>query len=338
VSKIPKTLVAPHRRGDGGPRFLERGAVLGYRSGGWLIGHLPETFARGLLRWGLRATYSLWPSKRRYVNANFARVLGLEPDGPEVRRAAMAAYGNYARYLVELMRLPGLDDVAAYDLVDTANLLPLEEYWRDTRRGLILTTAHMGNLEGVARGVARHGWPIAGLADDTAFPELFDHLRRQRESWGVKIIPWRNLRALFGVLRRKEVLALLVDWGYRPDGIPVRLFGAWTTLPAGPAVLAAKTGAAIVHIAIRRAPDGRRFLVTHGDPIDVPSDDPADLARATQAVADALEAAIAAAPDQWYSFKPLWPSTREEEEALAERAAAMLTGPPADPRTRAAAR
>ena len=48
------------------------------------------------------------------------------------------------------------------------------------------------------------------------------------------------------------MLALLIDWGYRADGIPVRLFGAWTTLPAGPATLAAKTGATIVPVAIRR--------------------------------------------------------------------------------------
>lgn len=336
MSERRTTLAAPHRRGGGGPRFIERGAVIGYRFAEWLMGHVPQVLARGLLRTGLRATYTLWPSKRRYVNSNYARVLGLEPDRPEVRRAAMAAYGTYARYVVELMRLPGLDEAAAYELVDTANLLPLEEYWHESGRGLILTTAHMGNLEGVARGVARHGWPIAGLADDTAFPELFDHLRRQREAWGVKVIPWRNLRELFGVLRRKEILALLVDWGYRPDGIPVRLFGAWTTLPAGPAVLAAKTGSPIVHIAIRRAPDGRRFLVSHSDPIHVPSDDPAEIARATQAVADALEAAIAAAPEQWYSFKPLWPPTPEEASALAERAAAMLGGTMAEATPQAA--
>ena len=64
--------------------------------------------------------------------------------------------------------------------------------------------------------------------------------------WGVTLIPWRNLRGIFGVLRRGELLGLLVDWGYRSDGIPVRLFDAWTTLPAGPATLAAKTGARIL--------------------------------------------------------------------------------------------
>ena len=54
-------------------------------------------------------------------------------------------------------------------------------------------------------------------------------------------------------------------------------------------------------------------------PIDVPSSDPAELQRATQAIADALASTIAAAPDQWYSFKPIWPATAEEAADL-ERA------------------
>jgi KDO2-lipid IV(A) lauroyltransferase len=110
--------------------------------------------------------------------------------------------------------------------------------------------------------------------------------------------------------------------------VPVRLFGSWTTLPAGPAALAAKTGAAIVHIAIRRSDDRQRFLVTYSDPIVVTSNEPAEIQRATQAVADALAATIAAAPEQWYSFKPLWPATEAEQAALAERA---TPGAPAAP-------
>ena len=81
--------------------------------------------------------------------------------------------------------------------------------------------------------------------------------QRQREQWGATLIPWRNLRAIFGVLRRREMLGLLVDWGYRSDGIPVRLFDAWTTLPAGPATLAAKTGSRILPVITTRQPDGR---------------------------------------------------------------------------------
>ncbi|HEV2005055.1 MAG TPA: hypothetical protein VGQ85_00445, partial [Candidatus Limnocylindrales bacterium] len=113
------------------------------------------------------------------------------------------------------------------------------------------------------------------------------------------------------------------DWGYRSDGIPVRLFGAWTTLPAGPAALAAKTGSRIVPIGVQRRPDGRTFRIAVGEPIDVASGSAADQLAATQAIAEALEASIAAAPSQWYSFKPIWPSDPAEAADLERRATEM---------------
>jgi KDO2-lipid IV(A) lauroyltransferase len=330
VSPPPKSdrkgLGAPVRRTGRGPRPVEKTAIYAYRAGAWLMGRLPVPVARGIVSFFLQLSFVLWPKKRRYVNDNFGHILGRPPTSLEVRRKAFAAYRSYARYVVELMRLPRLTNEQAAALVDTESLLPLEEYWKASGKGLILTTAHIGNLEGVARGIARHGWPIAAIADDSSFPELFDLLRRQRREWGVNLIPWRNLRDLYGVLRRNEILALIVDWGYRPEDIPVRMFGSWTTLPAGPAALAAKTGAPIVHFAIRRSDDRQSFQLTHSDPIEVRSTDPRELQRATQAIADALAATIAAAPEQWYSFKPLWPSTAEEAARLEERAASDQAG------------
>ena len=322
-----KGLGTPVVRTGRGPRPVERAAIYGYRAGAWLMGRLPVPVARGIVSLFLQASFVLWPKKRRYVNDNFAHILGRPPTSLEVRRKALAAYRSYARYVVELMRLPRLTNEEAASLVDTSTLLPLEDYWKASGKGLILTTAHIGNLEGVARGIARHGWPIAAIADDSSFPELFEHLRRQRKAWGVELIPWRNLRELYGWLKRKEILGLIIDWGYRADDIPVRMFGAWTTLPAGPAALAAKTGSPIVHIAIRRSDDRRRFIVTYGDPIIVASTEPAEIQRATQAIADALAATIAAAPEQWYSFKALWPATEAEQAALAERASTVAPVP-----------
>ena len=324
-----KGLSAPHRRGKGssrGFRPVEKLAIYGYRAGMWLMSRLPVPVARAIVSFLLQLSFVLVPKKRRYVNDNFAHVLGKSPTSLEVRRKAYAAYRAYARYVVDLMRLPRDTNEQAAARVDSSTLLPLEAYWKASGKGLIMTTAHIGNLEGVARGIAHHGWPIAAIADDSSFPELFELLSAQRRSWGVEMIPWRNLREIFGVLRRNEILALIVDWGYRPEDIPVQLFGAWTTLPAGPAVLAAKTGAPIVHIAIRRSPDGKHLQLTYGDPIIVTSSDDAEIQRATQAVADGLAATIAAAPEQWYSFKPLWPSTAEEQALLAARAAGSASG------------
>ena len=317
-----KRLDAPHVRGvqTRGPRLFEKAAIVAYRAGMWLMSRLPVAVARAIVSFVLQASFFLVPRKRHYVYDNFAHILGRPPSSLEVKRKAYAAYRSYARYVVELMRLPRITNDQAAALVDTSTLLPLEAYWKSTGKGLILTSAHIGNLEGVARGTARHGWPVSSLGDDSSFPELFALLRQQRRDWGVNLIPWRNLRDMYGVLKRKEILALIIDWGYRPDGVPVRLFGAWTTLPAGPAALAAKTGAPIVHIAIRRSDDRQGFVLTYGDPITVASADEADIRRATQAIADQLAATIAAAPEDWYSFKPLWPSTEEEKAALAARA------------------
>ena len=55
------------------------------------------------------------------------------------------------------------------------------------------------------------------------------------------------------------------------------------------------------------------------EPIGVASTDPAEILRATQEIADALERTIAAAPDQWYSFKPMWPATAAESGRRSRR-------------------
>jgi KDO2-lipid IV(A) lauroyltransferase len=323
-----RRLEAPHRRGGSRPRVVERVAVVAYTATERLLGRLPPGPVAAIIGTGAQLSYRLWPVKRRWSNRNFGHVLGLPPEHPDVRRLALRAYREYGRYLTELMRLPSLPADEVRGLVAPMDSDEVIRLWHDAPGGgLILTVGHMGSNEAVAASMAIHALPLSVVADDSSFPELFEHLRREREAWSVKLIPWRNLREIFGVLRRSEVLGLLVDWGYRSDGVPVRLFNAWTALPAGPATLAAKTGARILPLSVRRGPDGR-YHVTLNPPIDVASLEPAELQRATQAMADALATTIAAAPEQWYSFKPMWPSDPDEMADLERRASLMQAGQP----------
>ena len=324
-----RKLEAPHRRRGGSPRVVERLAVALYRGTSWLLSVVPVGIAQPIIGRLSQLSYLAWPTKRRWSNRNFGHVLGLPPNDRRVRALALRAYYGYGRYLVDIMRLPSLPSNEIEALVPNLDADEVKRIWRSAPNGggLIFAVAHMGNNEAVAASIARHGMPISVVADDSAFPEIYEILRRQRESWGVRLIAWRNLREIFGVLRRHEMLGLLIDWGYRDDGIPVQLFGAWTTLPAGPATLAAKTGSRILPITIRRLADDS-FDVSWPAPIDVASSDPAELWRATQAMADALAANIGAAPAQWYSFKPIWPATETEALDLARRAGLMQSGLP----------
>jgi lauroyl/myristoyl acyltransferase len=328
VTRRERQLEAPHRRGSrSSPRIVERAAIAGYRGTTWLLGVLPAGVGRAVIGRLAQASYLAWPSRRRWSNQNFGHVLGLPPGDPRVRSLALRAYREYGRYLVELMRLPTLtpDKVSELAEVDAEDIQAIRG--DPPTGGLILAAGHVGNNEAVAAGIAHHGLPISVLADDSAFPEMYELLRRQREGWGVRMIPWRNLRDIFGVLKRREMLALLVDWGYRSDGIPVMLMDAWTTLPAGPATLAAKTHSRILPVGIRRR-SGAGFDVSWADPIDVHSSDPAELQRATQAMADALGETIRLAPEQWYNFKPIWPASEAEAADLEQRAVQMQAGRP----------
>jgi KDO2-lipid IV(A) lauroyltransferase len=328
-SSSERPLEAPHRRGGARPRVVERVSILAYRATAWLFARISPAVSRPLLGGLAQASYLLWPTKRRWSNQNFGHVLGLPPSDPRVRRLALRAYRVYGRYLVELMRLPGRPAAEIANLVPDLHRERVIRDWQAAPRGggLIFALGHVGNNEAVAAAIGQLGLPISVVADDSSLPELFEHLRAQREAWGIRIIAWRNLRAIYGVLRRREMLGLVIDWGYRDDGIPVRMFDAWTTLPAGPAMMAARTGSRILPVAIRRRPDDR-FDVDWGEIIDVESEEPAELQRVTQLLADALAASIAAVPDQWYSFKPLWPSAAGEGDDLERRALVMQAGRP----------
>lgn len=323
MTQPERRLEAPHRRLVSSPRLIEKAAVVGYRTTAVVLAHVPPRLSRPVIGGFSQLGYLLWPAKRRWSNQNFGHVLGLPPEHPRVRRMALRAYREYATYMVELMRLPSRPREEVSSLVEGEGVDSIVGSWQASGRGSIVVAGHVGNNEAVAAAVAWRGLPANVVADDSAFPEIFEILRAQREAWGVHVVPWRNLRELFKVLRNNEIMALLVDWGYRSDGIPVRLFGAWTTLPAGPAMLAAKTGALIMPMAVRRTPSGH-FHVDADEAFGVPSSNPADLQRATQRIADALQRTIAAAPDQWYSFKPIWPSDPAEAAGLEARAATML--------------
>ena len=329
---------APHRRDEARGRVSkavrrerERSAVRGYRAAAAAIARIPVRVSLPVGRAVFVGSYYAWPAKRRIILSNASHVLGLPPGDRRVRHLARRIYATYAQFIIELMRLPSLPADEPLRLIPAGgdhggdSFIALFERVRAEKRGLIAVSAHIGSIDLLAGAFALRGLPMYGLADDSAYPELFAEMNAQRQRWKVEIIPWRNLRRVFHALREPAIMGLVVDWGYRSDGIPVRLFGEWTAFPAGPAMLAAKTSAAIVPVVCRRLPNGM-YEARHYEPIEVADSSEAELQRATQLIADAIEDMIATAPEQWYSFKPVWPETQAEKQALAGRAATISAG------------
>ena len=278
-----------------------------YRLAERLINALPRRLVLPLAEMAGNAAHDLAGEKRRLVRENLARPFGLPPTHRRVRRAARQAFRNYAKYLVDVMRLSGLRDEEIDRLVTIDNFELLGEA-RVGDRGVLLCTVHVGGMDLIAPALHQHGQRMHVVADDTTYGRLYEHLRGIRARHGMTLIGWRSLRGLFRALKDGENLVLFCDGGNRDGDVPVEFLGEATTFPAGPAALSARTGAPILPVACSRLPDER--FRTRGLPlIRAASDEPAELYRATQALADALGSVIAADPGQWYMFRPVWPHT-----------------------------
>ncbi|MGI8999090.1 MAG: lysophospholipid acyltransferase family protein [Candidatus Limnocylindria bacterium] len=294
----------------------------------WLY-RAAEGVATALPRWLIMAAaaaignvaYDLSGSKRQLIHANLAHPLDLDPDDGRVKAAARRAFRNYAKYLADMMRIGDLSPRAATELVRVENVELLWEA-HAAGKGVVVCTIHVGGMDLIGPALKGTGAVLHVVADDTTYGRLFDHLSATRARQNILVIGWRNLRGLFRVLRTDGNLILFCDGGYRRGDVPVELCGEATTFPLGPATLAAKTGAPLLPVWCRRASDDR--FDARGLPfIHCTSTEPAEIYRATQALADALGGVIADDPGQWYMFRAVWPETdADRAQARAALAAA----------------
>jgi len=287
-------------------------AYWAYRAGEVVMNALPRGLLMPLAAAVGNVAYDLAGPKRGLIRENLARPMRLPPDDPRVGRAARRAFRNYAKYLVDMMRIGDMTEDQASAMVSIDNIDRLREA-RAEGNGVLLCTVHVGGMDLIGPALKAQGHSLHVIADDTTYGRLYDHLAAQRARQHIFLIGWRNLRGLFRALREGENLVLFCDGGYRRGDVPVEFCGEATTFPLGPATLAAKTGAPLLPVTAQRRRDDR-FHAAGLPLVHCASTDPAELYRATQAVADELGAVIASDPGQWYMFRPVWPQTEADRD------------------------
>lgn len=309
------------RDASAGERRREQLTYWAYRFGERVINLLPRWLVLPLAAAAGNGAHDLTADKRGLVRENVAHVLHLPVDHPRVRRAARRAFRNYAKYLVDVMRLETLDSEDVAKLVAIENLELFDEA-RSRERGVLLCTVHVGGMDLIAPALYRYGHLMHVIADDTTYGRLYEHLRAIRRRHGLLLFGWRKLRPVLKALKAGSNLVLFCDGGYKEGDVPVEFLGEPTTFPAGPATLSARSGAPMLPVACSRLPNDR--FRTRGLPlITAASDEPTEIYRATQALADALGSVIADDPGQWYMFRPVWPRTdvdRDRARAALEAA------------------
>lgn len=284
-------------------------AYLGYRAASALAQIVPGP-AIGTVSNGLGRIGSVLMADRRAMVERHQRRVDPGATDAEIGRRVRGAFASYARYWVESFRLPG---TARSDLERQWSIEGYEhvEAGLTAGRGVILALPHLGGWEWAAFWLTEvQGLPVTAVAEVVEPPELAEWFIRLRRQFGLDIVALgpdagpRVARAL----KANQIVCLLCDRDVAGGGVDVEFFGERTTLPAGPATLAARSGAPLLPTATYF--DGKSHLGLVRAPVDTARQGKlrTDVARITQDLAHELEGLIRRAPDQWHLMQPNWPS------------------------------
>ena len=244
------------------------------------------------------------------------RSLGPDADEESVQVATKNAFASYSRYWIESFRLPSRNGFQLSEGIDVPDYRFVEEAL-DRDKGVILALPHLGGWEWAGFWMATvNKLPITVVVEPINPDRLFRWFASFRERLGMKVVPLGPAAGaeIASALKRNEIVCLLCDRYISGGGVEVTFMGERTTLPAGPALLALRTGASILPTAVYFEPRENHLGLVR-PPIDTTRSGTVkqDVQRITQALAEELETLIRRDPQQWHLFQPNWPSDSSEE-------------------------
>lgn len=303
--------------------FTQRLSDLTYATGWSAVRGMPAPMARGLFRTAADLAAKRNGPSTRQLRRNYARVV--PKAGPaELDQLVRDGLRSYARYWMETFRLPGMDHEKIYRQVDEVFVSsPLIDAGLERGKGVILALPHTGNFDVSGLWLVAHQGSFTTVAERLKPESLFQRFLSYRESLGFEVLATDGgaYRVLLERLRANKVVCLPADRDLSKRGVPVTFFGEETRMPAGPARLAAMTGAQllIVDNFFTDEADGPGWGLRVHTPILVHGRE--EVAAATQRMADGFAADIAANPVDWHMMQPLWLADLDEDRRDALRAA-----------------
>lgn len=280
-----------------------------YRFCEWLASWLPKRAGYAMARVSGVGQFIFCPGLRRTLIANQRRLLphaSRRHVGMNARRASISVAKNY----YELFRLASLSkpDLLAY--FDGRGLEYLAEA-HARGKGVIIVAPHLGSYNLVPAYVSSLGYPTVAVVEHIRDPQLHEYFFALRANQGVQLLTTgpEDVRQILRALREGKVVMMLADRNVGTSSDDVTFFGERTLLPAGPGLIARRTGAALLPAYSYRVGNTRSVAAAlPAMRLPEPAGTPEQRRAAdTQAVAYELEKMIATAPDQWDIMQPVWP-------------------------------
>ena len=277
----------------------------GYNLAWKIIRWIPESRAYSLAN---RFADFLYARNGKGVNrlrSNYRRVRP-ELDGAQLEFLVNAGMRSYLRYWCDTFRFPNWDK----ERINSTVTVTREELLVDgikSGRGVIVALPHAGNWDHAGAYFCLKGIHLVTVAERLKPERLFNEFLRYRQAMGMEVLALdsRSIATLAQRLREGHLIALVADRDLSKSGIDVDFFGKPARMPAGPAVLALKTGAIFLTAFVNYTKNGIHITF---DEISIPESGSQEekVSVLVQKSADNFEQGIRRHPQDWHMLQMIW--------------------------------
>ncbi|MFB7616626.1 phosphatidylinositol mannoside acyltransferase [Kitasatospora sp. NPDC056181] len=302
---------------------------------GWAaLRHLPEPAARGLFDGIADFAWRKRGKRVLQLEANLLRVRpGLDEAG--LRELSRAGMRSYMRYWMESFRLSVWSRQRVARDVQVEGFEQLREAM-ESGRGAVIALPHMGNWDLAGAWVALEGYPFTTVAERLKPERLFDRFVAFREGLGMEVLALTGgggnvIGALARRLREGRLVCLVGDRDLSEAGIEVTFFGEATRMPAGPAALCQRTGAALLPVSLWYDGPVMRARIHPEVPVPAEGDRKEKTQLMVQAMAEVWEEGIREHPEDWHMLQRFWLADLPVRATVEAPAVARAVHPVAEP-------
>jgi KDO2-lipid IV(A) lauroyltransferase len=224
----------------------------------------------------------------------------------DLRALARAGMRSYLRYWCDTFRSPDWDTSRIQSTVTVNDDELLLEPVR-SKRGVVVALPHAGNWDHAGSYFCSQGIPLVTVVERLKPEKLFRKFLAYREAIGMEALPLdgRVMGTLASRLREGKLVALVADRDLSRSGIDVKFFDGTARMPAGPALLAIRTGADLVTAYVSYTEIGihidfRKVEIANGET------ESEKVAKTVQLCADNFAAGIIEHPQDWHMLQRIW--------------------------------
>jgi KDO2-lipid IV(A) lauroyltransferase len=280
-------------------------SALAYFAGWRLVRTLPEKSAYRLFSFIGRRTVKANGSSVQRLRFNLSRVKP-ELSEVELENLLSRAFDSYLRYWCDTFRIQDWSTQRIQETVTLTNGHLLLDPMR-SNKGVVIALPHSGNWDHAGAYFCSIGIPLVTVAERLKPEALFLKFLEYRNSMGFEVLSLdsRSFVTLMKRAREKRLIALVADRDLSRSGVDVDFFGYPSRMPAGPALLAVKTGIPLVVAHVSYASAGIHIKFSE---VSVPHEgtESEKVSKVVQACADLFAQGIAEHPEDWHMLQRIW--------------------------------